>query len=222
MNQFQEADDRFKSGMDAKHHKHLAKASEHFQAAIALNPNHAGAYGELGAIAYFHGNFEDAARLLQQAIELDADLGNAHLFLALTLGEQGDHDAAESRFQKAILTSDQPAVTYAAYGTYLGEQKRPEAEQAFSSALERDPQCVMALRDYARLLASYDRDDEAEVLFKRALHTDPNSAATNFRFGSFLSCFDHRGPEAVSYLRRALVLDPTLTAAQEVLDDMAP
>jgi Tfp pilus assembly protein PilF len=72
------------------------------------------------------------------------------------------------------------------------------------------------------LLASYNRDDEAEVLFKRALQTDPNRAATNFRFGSFLSCFDHRGPEAVSYLRRALVLDPTLTAAQEVLDDLAP
>jgi Tfp pilus assembly protein PilF len=99
--------------------------------------------------------------------------------------------------------------------------KRPEAEQAFQSALEQDPECILALRDYARLLASYDRNDEAELHFRKALHLDPDSAPTNFRYGRFLSSFDHRCKEAVSHLQRALQLDPRLTEAQKILDDLA-
>lgn len=221
MNEFHEAEERFKAGLEAKHHHDLAAAARHFQAAIALNPNHAGAHGEAGALGYYHGDFDEAARLLAQAIDLDPDLGSAHLFLALTLGELKRHDEAEAQFQKAILTSDNVAVAYAAYGNYLGELKHPEAAQAFASALENDPECVLALRDYARLLASYDRNQEAEELFQRALRLQPDSAPTNFRYGRFLSCFEERCQEAVTYLRRALELDPGLVAAQEVLDDLA-
>jgi protein O-GlcNAc transferase len=221
MTQFQDAEDCFKAGIEAKHHNDVVKAGGHFQAAIDLNPQYAEAHGELGAIAYALGNFEEATRLLQQAIDLDPHQGNPHLFLALTLGELQQHSAAESRFQKAIVISDTPAVAQAAYGNYLGVLKRPEAEQAFKSALEHDPECVLALRDYARLLASYDRDEEAEALFRKALHLKPDSAPTNLRYGRFLSCFDHRLLEAVSHLRRALELDPRLQEAQEALDDLA-
>jgi tetratricopeptide (TPR) repeat protein len=221
MSQFHDAEDRFKAGIEAKHHQDLPRASEHFRAVLALNPNHPEAYAELGAIAYALGNFEDAAQQLQQAIDLDPHHGNAQLFLALTLGELKQHDAAEARFQMAILDSESPAVAYAAYGSYLGALSRPDAEQAFKSALERDPECILALRDYARLLASYDRNDEAEELFKKALQIDPDSAPTNLRYGRFLSGFDHRCKEAVAHLRRALELDPALVEAEDVLDALA-
>lgn len=221
MTPFQEAEDHFSAGIEAKHHNDLVKASGHFQAAIALNPHFAEACAELGAIGYALGNFEEATRLLQQAIALDPHPGNPHLFLALTLGELKQHDAAEVQFQKAIGISDSPAVAHAAYGNYLGALKRPEAEQAFKSALEHDPECVLALRDYARLLAACDRDDEAEALFRKALEIQPDNAPTNLRYGRFLSCFDRRLQEAVSFLRRALELDPRLQEAQEALDDMA-
>jgi tetratricopeptide (TPR) repeat protein len=221
MSQFHEAEDRYKAGIEAKHYQDLPRASEHFRAAIALNPNHPEAYGELGAIAYALGNFEDAARHLRQAIDLDPHHGNAQLFLALTLGELKQHDAAEARFQMAILDSESPAVAYAAYGSYLGALSRPDAEQAFKSALERDPECILALRDYARLLASYDRNDEAEVLFKKALEIDPDNAPSNLRYGRFLSGFPHRCKEAVTHLRRALELDPGLAEAEDVLDALA-
>jgi tetratricopeptide (TPR) repeat protein len=221
MTQFQEAEDRFKAGIEAKHHRELTDAAQHFQAAIGLNPNFAEAYGELGAIRYAEGNNDDALELLRQAITLEPHLGNAHLFLALTLAEVKDHQAAESQFEKAILYSDQPAVAHAAFGNYLGVLKRPEAEQAFLSALEQDPECILALRDYARLLASQDRGEEAEAQFKKALQVDPDSAPTNFRYGKFLSCFDERCKEAVYHLRRALELDPRMTDAQEILDELA-
>lgn len=221
MTQFEDAEDRFKAGIHAKHHGDLAQAGEQFRAALALNPNHAQACSEWGAIEYSHGHFEEATRLLRQAIDLDPDQGHAHLFLALTLGELRENDAAESHFQKALLCGEMPAVTYAAYGNFLGALKRPDAEQAFKSALDQDPDCVLALRDYARLLASADRPAEAEALFKQALQVDPDNGATNLRYGRFLSGLEDRWKEAVSYLRRALELDPGLVEAQEALDDLA-
>jgi len=221
MKPFQEAEERYTAGIEAKHDKDLAKAREHFQAALEINPDYPQACSELGALAYSEGNFEEAVRLLRQAIALDSDQGNAHLFLALTLGELNEDDAAEPHFQKAILASHHPAVAHAAYGNYLGVRKHPHAERAFQSALEIDPGCVLAIRDYARLLASYGRVDEADLLFKKALRIDPDSAPTNLRYGRFLSCLDHRWEQAVPYLRRALELDPTLVEAQEVLDDLA-
>jgi len=221
MTQFQEAEDRFKAGIHAKHHGDLAKAGEQFKAAISLNPNHAQACSEWGAIEYSQGNFDAAKRLLRQAIDLDPDQGHSHLFLALTLGELREADAAESHFQKALLITEMPAVTYAAYGNFLGALKRPEAEQAFQSALDRDPDCVLALRDYARLLASLGREAEADALFRKALQIDPDNAASNLRYGRFLRSLSGRWKEAVTYLRRALELDPGLEEAREVLDDLA-
>jgi len=221
MNPFQEAEESYNAGIAAKHDKDLAKAREHFRAALELNADYPQACSELGAIAYSEGHFEEAVRLLRQAIALDSDQGDAHLFLALTLGELNEDDAAESHFQKAILNSHHPAVAHAAYGNYLGVRKHPDAERAFQSALEVDPDCVLALRDYARLLASCDRAHEAEALFRRALQIDPDNAPTNLRYGRFLSGLDHRWEQAVPYLRRALELDPTLVEAQEVLDDLA-
>lgn len=221
MNQFQEAEERTNAGIAAKHDQDLAKATEHFRAALNLNPDCTEACSELGAIEYSHGNFEEAVKLLRRAIALDADHGNAHLFLALTLGELKEDDAAESHFQKAILISHHPAVAHAAYGNFLGARKHPDAERAFQSALEVDPDCVLALRDYARLLTSRDRVPEAEALFRRALQIDPDNAATNLRYGRFLSGLDQRWEQAVPYLRRALELDPTLAEAQEALDELA-
>lgn len=221
MTPFHEAEHRFKAGIDAKHHNDLVQAGGHFQAAIDLNPHYAEAYGELGAISYALGNFEDAAKQLRQAIDLDPPQGNPHLFLALTLGELKRHDDAEIEFQKAIVNSHAPAVAQAAYGNYLGSLQRPEAEQAFKSALEHDPECLLALRDYARLLASVGRDAEAEALFRKALEIQPDSAVTNLRFGRFLSGMADRLKEAVAHLRRALELDPGLREAQEALDDLA-
>jgi Tfp pilus assembly protein PilF len=221
MNQFQEAEDRFKAGLHAKQHGDLARAGEEFKAAISLNPSHAQACSEWGAIEYSQGRFEAATGLLRQAIDLDPDQGHAQLFLALTLGELRDNDAAESHFQKALLIGEMPAVTYAAYGNFLGALKRPDAEQAFQSALERDPDCVLAIRDYARLLASLDRGAEAEDLFRKALQIDPDNAATNLRYGRFLRSLDGRWKEAVTHLRRALELDPGLDEARDVLDDLA-
>jgi len=221
MTQFQEAEERFNAGIEAKQHQDFAKATEQFLAAIALNPNHSGAYGEAGAISYALGSFDDAVRQLRQSLDLDPNQGNTRLFLALTLGELRQYDAADVEFQKAILDSEHPAVAYSAYGNFLGVLKRPEAEQAFKSALEQDPNCVLALRDYARLLVSRDRDAEGEALFKKALEVDPDSARTHLSYGTFLSHFEDRGKEAVAHLRRSLELDPRLTEAQEVLDDLA-
>ena len=221
MTPFHEAEHRFKAGIEAKHHNDLPTALGHFQAAVDLNPHYTEAYSEAGAIAYALGDFEGAVLQLRQAIHLDPHQGNPYLFLALTLGELKQHDEAEAQFQKAIGISDTPSVAQAVYANYLGAQKRPEAEQAFKDVLELDPDCVMAWRDYARLLASQDRDDEAETMFRKALEIQPDSPATHLQYGRFLSFFDHRLREGVSHLYRALELDPGLQEAQELLDVLA-
>lgn len=73
-----------------------------FTQVIRRMPNLAIAYKGRGA-AYYHGNRLELAIVdLEKALELDVDLGGAHLYLGMILRDQGNLIKAEEELTKAV------------------------------------------------------------------------------------------------------------------------
>ena len=105
------------------------RALEEFQQAIDLDPVYALAYAGLGdtygAMAYYGfvdpvQGFIRAKAAAERALELDADLADAHVTLALgRMFAAWDWPGAESELTQAIALSPKHAVAHAVYALYL-------------------------------------------------------------------------------------------------------
>ncbi len=73
-------------------------------AAVALRPESAGAYGNLGAALMNKGQVDEAIACYQKAIELDPKYAMAHTNLGFALTRKGQVDEAIACYQKAIDT----------------------------------------------------------------------------------------------------------------------
>ena len=159
------------------------KAIEHFDAAIAKDPEnalaHAGlaeAYTELSGF-YVHPReiMPKAKQAAEAALRLDESLADAHA----TLG-----------FIRLVYDWDGPA-----------------AEKELLRALDLNPTLALARLRYAAYLASQARHDESVREVRRAVALDPLSARTH-TFGSMFLMFSRRYDEAIELAGKALALEP--------------
>ena len=79
-----------------------AKATEHLQKGLAMYPNYAGAYNNLGAVYHRRGNNVQARQALQQAIALDGHLAAAYVNLGRLNFLEKDYASAEPLLKKAV------------------------------------------------------------------------------------------------------------------------
>jgi TolB-like protein/DNA-binding winged helix-turn-helix (wHTH) protein/Flp pilus assembly protein TadD len=128
----------------------LHKSIEHFQQAIAVDPDYARAYVALGnsyalLIAYHLIPSQEAYRRLKaaatRAIELDETLGEAHMLLAgAKLYSEWDWPAAEKLFRHTLQLNPSSAVARQRYGGALAWMGRSdEALAEIRWAQELDP-----------------------------------------------------------------------------------
>ena len=79
-----------------------AKATERLQKGLALYPNYATGYNNLGAVYSYLGNGAQAREALQQAISLDDHLAPAYVNLGRLSFLEKDYPAAESLLTRAV------------------------------------------------------------------------------------------------------------------------
>lgn len=79
-----------------------AKATEHLQKGLAIYPNYAGGYNNLGAVYHRRGNNVQARQALQQAIALDGHLAAAYVNLGRLNFLEKDYASAEPLLKKAV------------------------------------------------------------------------------------------------------------------------
>jgi Flp pilus assembly protein TadD len=79
-----------------------AKAVERLQKGLALYPNYATGYNNLGAVYSYLGNHAQAREALQQAISLDDRLAPAYVNLGRISFLEKDYSAAESLLTRAV------------------------------------------------------------------------------------------------------------------------
>src|SRR5256714_6431968 len=167
----------------------------YYEQALKLDPNYALAYcGLADTYAYMGGVVMPSREALvkerefaQKAIELDPELAEAHLSLAVALGGAFDWRNAQIEFDRAIELNPNLAWAYEIYAWFLGGVGRlDEAIAKDKKAIELDPLNSFFQSALAYYLYHARRYDDAMVQVRKTLELDPTSTLAHNLLGRCL------------------------------------
>ena len=212
----------YNNGLQAKSNSEYGRAIDEFRLAVDVDPDNADAHKELGWLTYgINGSLIEACNHLESALCLNAQLGDAHMYLGIVLNRLSKLGESEAHFRIALEQSEDPAIVHSTFAEdFLWHKGRyGEAEQHFLEALRLCPEMTLALRDYARMLSCHGRDDEAQNLFQRALDIDPKNRHTKRAYEEFMreKESDDRNPDEC--LRAAVKKDPSYVGGIAALNN---
>lgn len=166
----------------------------------------ASTFNQLGMMLSYRGEYEEAERLLREALdtkirlygEVDASVAVTMSNLGLTLKWSGDADAAEPLYRRAIeiraqtVGKDSPdyCVSLDNLGVLLGQRgDYDESERCFLEALEtrrrvlgeRHPDVALNLNNLATLYRVQGRLDKAEPMYREVLALNEEIHGPNHR-----------------------------------------
>ena len=179
-------------GIDELQNKNNLSALEFFNVALEKDPKDIQAMVNKGIVLARQGNFEDAKRLFDKAIDLTESKGDldyrAVVNAGIVMSIYGDPDVAIEYFDRVLAHEDSVRQetlmgTLINKGVTLMEQgKYEESLPYFDRALEIEPDRIGALVNKANALQEMHRDDEAHPLFIKAhkLSKDPLSWKPKF------------------------------------------
>jgi tetratricopeptide (TPR) repeat protein len=115
---------------------------------------------------------------------------------------------AEGLFNELLTNDAKDFLAWTELGTvYLLEQKLPEAEKAYSTAIDIRPKFYLGLMNLGRLRMMQKNYEGAIEPFTAAVNVNATSADANYYLGeAYLQI--KRGSKAVGYLNQAIKLDP--------------
>lgn len=194
------------------------KAIEHFNQAIAIDPNYALAHNGL-AEAYY--NMADvqlppnevmpkAKTAAIKALEIDDTLAEAHVTLACVKAfYDWDWQNAEIEFKRAIQINDELAAAHDFYGWYLASLgRRDEGIAELRRAQQLDPLSSVITTDLGVAFYLARQYDEAIEEYRKAIELDPNYwPAHNFLAWVYVQ--KSEVSQAVAELSQARQLDDT-------------
>ncbi len=159
-------------------------ASEASAKALELDPESGEAHASAGLAHLVRGEFIDAERELNKAIELKPGLFEAYYYFARTRFHQGDMDAAADWFAKAAEVNPDDYQSRLLRVQILRGQGRidearaeaREAVEVVKRQLEWHPDDVRALHLGAGSLILLGDEERADRWLQRALEVDPGDA----------------------------------------------
>ncbi len=169
----------------------------YYEQALKLDPNYALAYcGLADTYAYMGGVVMPSKEALvkekefaQKALELDPELAEAHLSLAVALGGAFDWRNAQIEFDRAIELNPNLAWAYEIYAWFLGGLGRlDEAIAKDKKAIELDPLNSFFQSALAYYLYHARRYDDAMVQIRRTLELDPAATLAHHLLGCCFLC----------------------------------
>jgi TolB-like protein len=162
----------------------MRRAAQHFERAIALDPNYAHAYvaanntyGLLETYATISDEERSRSeRYLDRALALAPKLGEAHIARAAKLEYAGDYAAAESEFRRGVQLAPGYATGYQWYGELMAWQygRFDEALPLLRKAVELDPLSPVIRDVHIFVLGQSGRVDEALALSNRLIVERPD------------------------------------------------
>jgi len=195
----------------------IDEAAAHYARAIALQPDYAPAYNNLGVMQRAAGRVDEAIATYQVALQQKGDYPDAHYNLANALLEKGRPQEAAEHFRIALRSIPDSAGAANNLGIALAAQNRPaDAVAAFRAAVAADPNSAVAHRNLADALAAAGQVEAAVAEFQRASALDPNDPGAPYNLGVVL-LEAGRIPAAISALRAAVALAPRSLEARNNL-----
>ena len=189
-------------------------AGQCFTKAISLNNRNPEYHRNLGVACEKVGDFANALKSQQNALQLNPNLYDSCLAAGLALRRLQRFEDAENMFIRAAKIDPKDARAHVGLAGSLLDQKLNErAEEEADKALDLDPESIDAKIAKAVCLIERKDPNRAEVLLREVLAVDPANAAAQTNLSKIL-IEDGRFDEATSLLDDVLDRDPNNTGAR--------
>ena len=197
----------------------LARAAEHFEAAVAQDPEFALAYVGLAdtytlqwaySLQQKEERFEKSRAAAKRALELDPGLGAAYASEAKRRHWEDDIAGAEATFKRAIELNPNYAPAYQWYAEMLRtlHGRITEALEIGRQAVELDPRSAIIVNDYAEVLEAAGRFDEALANYRQAVEIEPRFATGYMQIGWLYAARLGRLDEALTAYLEGVSIEP--------------
>ncbi|MBW2694347.1 MAG: tetratricopeptide repeat protein [Deltaproteobacteria bacterium] len=197
----------------------LAEAVDYFEQAIELDPNFVLAHVELASTHLYQITFSGlphdqmiarAESLIDRALELDGQSGEAHTALGAIHEERGEYERAEAAYQRALELNPNYADAYASYGGLLqsGLGRPEEALSLHRKAIDLSPLSVVYINYLGWCLEALGRFDEALTQRKKALDIDPDHTLTHWNVATYHWWISGDYGEAARSFRKSISPNP--------------
>jgi len=187
---------------------------------LALDPNCAMAYTNLGNIAMDRGQSAQATEYFQHALEIQPDFPYAHNNLGILDLVRGRVPEAEAHFRAAIAANPGLSESYSNLGAVFYYQGNLQgAFNSFQKALTLKADYTDAYYNLGKLMLSRGMAGDAIAYFQKTLSIDPGYAAV---YGSMGEAYASLGrvDEAIAQFQKALSINPRLADARNKLQNL--
>ncbi|MDX1379670.1 MAG: sulfotransferase [Xanthomonadales bacterium] len=184
----------------------LEEAERWLRHSTELAPRFAKPWSDLGQLLLETRRPGEAAEVLETAVQLDADDGDAWFNLGKARALLGRGPEADAAFEKSFeLNPGRKALAVAAELQQQGNWS--EAETILRDLLRRSPRDINALRLLATCAAFAGRYGEAERLLQRVVASAPDYVEAQLDLGRLFK-EQHRLAEAIAQFEKAIELEP--------------
>ena len=191
----------------------LHQAEQAYQEILQVLPQQADALHLLGVIAYQKKEYQIAADLIAQAININSSQHSFFNNLGLVLKEQKKLDRAIQAFHQSIEINPRFTEGHNNLGIVLQKQEKyNEAIKAYRSAIKLQPNNMEACSNLGKLLEQKGQLGEATKIFRRAIKHHPNDAELYYHLGTTLYKRD-RFKQAIQAYQKTIELQPNHTEA---------
>ena len=155
----------------------LEEAIEAYNKALAIKPDYADAYNNMGITLKEQGKLEEAIEAYNKALAIKPDYAEAYNNMGNALQEQGKLEEAIEAYNKALSLKPDYADAYYNMGNALKEQgKLEEAIEAYNKALAIKPDYAEAYNNMGTALQEQGKLEEAIEAYNKALAIKPDHA----------------------------------------------
>ena len=213
--QFLDAYSFLRAGIANERTGNYPAAVKAYQRGLDVEPDNVELLNAIGFAQFQQGNSEEAVAVLQKAVGVDPGHRKAHNNLALAAVDLGELELAEAHYRESLAIEPQPAI-YNDLGYTLERLGLPrEAVEAYSKALQLDPESTTAHYNLGASLVQISEFAEAEEHFRTVIAAKPSTLAYT-GLGIALVQQD-RLDEGAASLQDAIKADPKNAAAYDQL-----
>jgi len=146
------------------------------------------AWIQLGGLYFDNQRYEEAEKIMNEAIGLFPNEFAVNLILGLALAQQGKSEEGKEYLKKATELNPNDLNALSAYGFALGQlNQNEEAAKYIKMALKIDPKNVNLLGQLGLIYNNLERMAESDSLYERALQLDSTNALINNNYAYSLS-----------------------------------
>jgi len=196
----------------------LVEAHNYFKKAIELDPGFALAYvghADSYILQVDNGNLnpkkalELAAPLIDKALELNDQTGEAYATLALSATYLKDYDTANAAFQRALEMDPNYVSTHHWYSNFLRDNGFYDAGmKEIKDAIRLDPLSAVLQVNLGTVLFELGRPEEALAQFKKVIEMDVDFPLPYWCIGGIYWTYFGELDEALIWFKEALERNP--------------